>query len=170
MKGRKKGRRVGSRWRHRGCLHDEEMEGSEQRGESLDHLFMRPEMIAEVCAVEGALSVYAAFGRWIKTVRQWGRDLGLRPRLENMPQRWPRCYFLTSNPFSFRFAYLSDSLQSFPPFHIFPPPFSFCQQRGKGTLQKGSSNLVYLIESCGWKVSLFQILFNYRVLLFVLTY
>lgn len=99
MKGRKKGRRVGSRWRHRGCLHDEEMEGSEQRGESLDHLFMRPEMIAEVCAVEGALSVYVAFGRWIKTVRQWGRDLGLRPRLENMPQRWPRCYFLTSNLF-----------------------------------------------------------------------
>ena len=116
---------MGSRWRHRGCLHDEEMEGSEQRGESLDHLFMRPEMIAEVCAVEGALSVYVAFGRWIKTVRQWGRDLGLRPRLENMPQRWPRCYFLTSNPFSFRFAYLSDSLQSFPPFHIFSPPFSF---------------------------------------------
>lgn len=92
----------------------------ERRGESLDHLFMRSEMIPEVC-----VCVYTCDVRvrciWIKTVCQWGRDL----RLENMPRqtRWARCYFLTSQRFSFRFASVHRILRKvFPPFQTF---FSF---------------------------------------------
>lgn len=133
---------------------------------SLDHLFMRSEMIPEVYTYipcyEGTLSVYVAFGLKRPTVCQWGRDLGLRPRLENMPrQRWPRSYFLTSHHrFSFRFAYLSDSLQSFPAFQISLSPFSFFSlfssffffliARVKGMLQRESREFcLSILESCG---------------------
>lgn len=78
-KGWKGERGARSRWRHRVCCLYEEIEGTEQQGESLHHLFMRSEMIPEL------VCVCVAFGLKRPTVCQWGRDLGLRSRLENAP-------------------------------------------------------------------------------------
>lgn len=107
------------------------------------HLFMRSEMIPElVCVCVCCI--------WIKTcptVCQWGRDLGLRVPASKMPhQPSGRCYFLTSHRFSFRFAYLSDSVQSSPALSYsssFPLLFLVIGAgRGEGRAERIESNFV----------------------------